>query len=168
MAGLKKLEFQLALFDKKFSNLPYPKQALFYFWSRMPIAQVKMKNYLFGRKIYLSQTTIQHSFQASPGQGQRDKRCRCPPLTTSPSTPNCKSEWIAWEIFGRLINNYAWCLSTVMLLLRHMIVQLTGSDSSNSQCWSLLSDCTVVHLQLFLARTAHLLWTLNLQTRETS
>lgn len=44
-------------------------------------------------------------------------------------------------------------------------VQLTGSDSSNSQC-SLLSDCTVVHLQLFLARTAHLLWTLNLQTRE--
>ena len=46
-----------------------------------------------------------------------------------------------------------------------MYVKLTGSDSSNSQC-SLLSDCTVVHLQLFLARTAHLLWTLNLQTKE--
>ena len=44
-------------------------------------------------------------------------------------------------------------------------ISLTGSASSKSHS-SLLSDCTVVHLQLFFARTAHLLWTLNLQTRE--
>ena len=61
-------------------------------------------------------------------------------------------------------NCHEWCSSTV-LFLTASYMKLTGSDSSNSQC-SLLSDCTVVHLQLFLARTAHLLWTLNPQTKE--
>ena len=42
---------------------------------------------------------------------------------------------------------------------------LTRSDSSIFIS-SFLSDSNVVHLQLFFARTAHLLWTLNLQTRK--